>query len=270
MRRRLEVAKLRGVKYRDGFHDYAIEPGGIQLYARLVAAQHKHAVKQTVVAAGVPALDELLGGGLHSGTATLVIGPAGSGKSALAAHYAVAAARAGEGSIIFSFDESISTAVTRGEALGLPMRDLVAAGSLTMVQVDPAEMSPGQFVFEVRRAVEQAHVRVVVIDSLTGYLNAMPEEQFLLNQLHELLTYLGQQNVVTIMVATQHGLIGSMVTPVDVSYLADSVILLRYFETLGTVRKAISVLKKRTGAARTNVARVQDRTGWPRDRRTPA
>jgi circadian clock protein KaiC len=248
VRRRLEIVKLRGVKFRDGFHDYSIHRGGIVVYPRLVASEHKSRRDRGPLTSGVKELDDLLGGGIDSGTATLVIGPAGSGKSALAAQYAVASAQAGHHAAIFTFDESTGTAITRSEALGLPMRSLVESKALRLTQVDPAEVSPGQFASDVKAAVEQDGAQVIVIDSLTGYLNAMPEEQFLLNQLHELLTFLGQQGVVTILIATQHGLIGTMQAPVDVSYLADSVILLRYFEAIGTVRNAISVLKKRTGA----------------------
>jgi circadian clock protein KaiC len=246
-RRRLEVVKLRGVKYRDGFHDYSIETGGLHVYPRLVAADHRVPFDHVTIASGVPELDLLLGGGLDSGTATLVIGPAGSGKSAFAAQYAVAAALERKPATMFVFDESLTTAVTRGTALGLPMKELRDQGRLRLTQVDPAEMSPGQFAHEVRKAVEKGGSRLIVIDSLTGYMNSMPEEQFLLNQLHELLSYLGQQGVVTIMVATQHGLIGSMESRVDVSYLADSVVMLRFFEAAGSVRNAISVVKKRTG-----------------------
>lgn len=247
-RRRLEVVKLRGVHFRDGFHDFTIEHDGIAVYPRLVAADHKPTFEHASLASGVAELDALLGGGLDHGTATLLIGPAGSGKSALSSQYAVAAAKSGHRAVIFTFDESTETALTRGESLGLPLRELVAAGTLRITQVDPAEMSPGQFAHEVRLAVERDSARIIVIDSLTGYMNSMPEEQFLLNQLHELLTFLGQKGIVTVLIATQHGLIGSaMSAVVDVSYLADSVVLLRYFEAAGSVRNAISVVKKRTG-----------------------
>lgn len=248
-RRRLEVAKLRGVRFRDGFHDFTIEPGGLRVYPRLVAAEHKVGFERTQIASGVKELDQLLGGGLERGTATLVIGPAGSGKSALATHYALAAARDHEHATIFTFDETTATFFARGKAMGLDVRGPADAGRLSVVQVDPAEMPPGRFAHEVRMAVERDRASLVVIDSLTGYLNSMPEERFLLNQLHELLTFLGQQGVVTILVATQHGLIGqAMVSPIDVSYLADGVVLLRYFEAGGVVRNAISVVKKRSGA----------------------
>jgi circadian clock protein KaiC len=247
-RRRLEIVKLRGVQFRDGYHDYTIERGGIRVYPRLVAAEHRSPVATRYQASGLAALDELTGGGLNCGTATLVMGPAGSGKSVLSTTYAIAAAQAGHNAIIFTFDEAAGTAITRAEALGLPVKPLIDAGTLRIVQVDPVEMSPGQFAHGLRAAVERDHALVVVIDSLTGYLNSMPEEQFLVNQLHELLAFLGNRMVVTLLVATQHGLIGTaMNSPVDVSYLADTVILLRYFEAAGSVRNAISVVKRRTG-----------------------
>jgi circadian clock protein KaiC len=246
-RRRLEVAKLRGVSYRDGFHDYVIEPGGIRVFPRLVASEHKPGFEFERVPSGVSALDELLGSGIDRGTATLVVGPAGCGKSSLVAQYCLSAAERGEQAVIFAFDEGRATFLSRGESLGMPIRKHLDSGRISMRQIDPAETSPGQLAHEVRAAVEQDKARVVAIDSLTGYLNALPDEAFLLPQLHELLAYLGQCGVVTLLVATQHGLIGNMVSQVDASYLADSVILLRYYEAAGAVRNAISVVKKRSG-----------------------
>ncbi len=246
-RRRLEIAKLRGVGYRDGFHDFVIERGGIRVFPRLVASERPTTFQYESVPSGVSALDELLGDGLDRGTATLVIGPAGSGKSALATQYCIAVAERDERAAIFTFDESLPTLFARSRSLGMPLAKHVEAGRIAVRQVDPVETSPGQLAHEVQRAVERDGTRVLVIDSLTGYLNALPEERFLLPQLHELLAYLGQCGVVTILVATQHGLIGSMVNPVDASYLADSVVLLRYYESAGAVRNAISVVKKRSG-----------------------
>ncbi|HMJ14989.1 MAG TPA: ATPase domain-containing protein [Polyangiaceae bacterium] len=248
-RRQLEVMKLRGVQFRDGFHDFTIQRGGLQVYPRLVAADHLAGTQQEVVTSGVSELDGLLGGGLNRGTATLVLGPSGSGKSALAAHFLCAVTGRGERGVVYTFDEGSHTLFTRAHGLGLPLAERVKSGHARVQQIDPAEMGPGQFAHLVRTAVEQEGMRFIIIDSLTGYLNAMTEEHFLLNQLHELLTFLGRAGVVTILVATQHGLIGSnMLTPVDVSYLADAVILLRYFEAGGCVHNAISVVKKRTGA----------------------
>ena len=247
-RRRLRVVKLRGRKYKGGYHDFTIVTGGLDVFPRLVAADHHGGFTPERVRSGVSPLDELLGGGLDRGTSTLILGPAGSGKSSVAVQYAVAAAARGECAAIFTFDESIGTLVARTAALGVDLQSQIDAGRITVQQVDPAEMSPGEFVNAVRLHVEQRKCRIVVIDSLNGYINSMPEERFLTIQLHELLTYLGQKGVTTILVVAQHGLMGSaMQSPVDVSYLADSVILTRYFELKGRVKKAISVVKKRTG-----------------------
>lgn len=247
-RRRLRVIKLRGANYRGGFHDFSIRREGLTVFPRLVAAEHHATFEPSSVASGVHELDQLLGGGPDRGTSTLLIGPAGSGKSTLALQYAVAAARRGEHAVMFTFDESIATLEMRARSIGIALHDARESGTLRIQQIDPAEMSPGEFGFLVRSAVEQEGARLIVIDSLNGYLNAMPEERFLTAQLHELLTYLGQQGVTTIMVVAQHGLVGSRAeAPVDTSYLADSVVLLRYFEDRGRVRKAISVVKKRSG-----------------------
>jgi len=247
-RRRLEIAKLRGVKYRDGFHDFSIHPGGLRVFPRLRTSDGATRFDRGSLESGVPSLDELLCGGVDRGTSTLLIGPAGSGKSALATQYAVAAASAGERAVIYAFDESLNTALARADSLSMPLRRYVEAGLVRMSEIDPAETSAGELMDSVRRAVDDDGARMVIIDSLTGYLNALPEEHLLLSQLHELLTYLGQRGVVTILIATQHGVIGTaMATPVDVSYLADTVVLLRYFEAGGRVRNAISVVKKRSG-----------------------
>jgi len=247
-RRRLRISKFRGVKYRGGYHDFNIRTGGLVIYPRLVAAEHRHPYELHQCSSGIEAVDDLLGGGIHRGTSTLIIGPAGAGKSALATHYAVAAAERGERAAIFIFDESSSTLFTRSESLGLDLATHVDSGMVTVQQVDPAEIPPGEFVQLVRDAVEQRNVSVLIIDSLNGYLNAMPEERYLTIHMHELLTYLGHKGVATILVVAQQGLIGSSMTaPVDISYLADCVILLRYFEHAGEIRKAISVMKKRSG-----------------------
>jgi circadian clock protein KaiC len=247
-RRRLRVVKLRGKKYRGGFHDFTIIKGGLDVFPRLVAAEHRKDFPREKVASGVKALDSLLGGGLDRGTSTLILGPAGSGKSTVALQYVAAAAARGENAAVFAFDESRGTLLARTNGMGIPLEEQIASGRVNVQQVDPAELSPGEFVQIVRREVERRKCRVIVIDSLNGYLNAMPEERFLNIQLHELLTYLGQQGVSTILVVAQHGLMGHMQSPVDVSYLADSVVLLRYYEFGGRVRKAISVVKKRGGS----------------------
>ena len=247
-RRRLCIQKMRGRRYRGGFHDFRIVQGGLSVYPRLVAAEHHEAFEDMVIASDVPELDALLGGGLDRGTSALVLGPAGVGKSTLAIQYALAAAHRGETATLFAFDESIKTMLLRSAGIGMDLDQQIAAGLIHVHQVDPAELSPGEFVQVVRQSVEQDGSRVLIIDSLNGYINAMPEERYLLIQLHELFTYLGQQGVTTFLLVAQHGLVGhDMPSPVDASYLADTVILLRYFEARGEVRQAISVMKKRSG-----------------------
>ncbi len=247
-RRRLRVVKYRGTSFRGGFHDYLITKGGMRLFPRLVAAEHRGSASCNKLASELRELDELLGGGIEEGTSTLIVGGAGTGKSTVAAQFCVAAARRGDKSIIFMFDESPNTLFTRCSGLGIAIEEHVTAGLIDLVQIDPAELSPGEFSHLIREAVEQSHVKIVVVDSLNGYLNAMPEERFLVIQLHELLMYLSQQGVATLLIGAHHGIIGSqMQAPVDATYLADAVLLLRYFESKGEVRQAISVVKKRGG-----------------------
>ncbi|HEX8119274.1 MAG TPA: ATPase domain-containing protein, partial [Pyrinomonadaceae bacterium] len=247
-RRRLRVSKLRGSRFLGGFHDFTIRTGGIEVFPRLIASGRGSEFKPEAVESGVAELDALLGGGLDRGTATLVLGPAGCGKSSLATHFTAAAAARGERAAVFIFDEGVNTYLNRAAGLGTDLRAQVESGRLTIQQVDPAELSPGEFAHAVCEAVEGGGARVVVIDSLNGYLQAMPSERFLTAQMHELLTYLNQHGVVTLLVMAQHGFMGvGMSSPVDVSYLADTVVMLRYFEAAGSIRRAISVVKKRTG-----------------------
>jgi circadian clock protein KaiC len=247
-RRRLRVIKMRGRKYRGGYHDFTIVRGGLRVFPRLVAAEHVSSFGDFSLRSGLEGLDQLLGGGLEAGTNTLLMGPAGSGKSTLILQYIGNAARLGQRAAVFSFEESVHTLMARASRLGTDLKPSIDSGHVRVRQVDPAELSPGEFVHKVRDAVENDGAKVVVIDSLNGFLNAMPEERFLIIQLHELLSYLGQQGVVTILVVAQHGLLGSDIqTTVDASYLADTVILLRFFEAAGEVRQAISVVKKRSG-----------------------
>jgi circadian clock protein KaiC len=247
-RRRLEVKKLRGARFREGFHDYCIKRGGVEVYPRLVASEHLLALQPTQLKSGITALDTLLGGGLDSGTSTLLLGPAGCGKSTIAVRYAVSEVERGGSAAIFAFDESLTTLLIRGKGLGLDIKKHVDAGKFTLRQVDAAELSPGQFVHEIRRLVETQDLKLLIIDSLNGFLNAMPGEKFLAMQLHELLAYLSQKGVATLMTVAQHGFVGTNIdTPVDVSYLADTVLLFRYFEAAGEVRQALSVIKKRSG-----------------------
>ena len=247
-RRRIQVCKVRGSSYREGFHDYTIEEGGISIYPRLVAAEHKPGFERKNVPSGIQELDELFRGGIDTGTSTLLLGPAGCGKSTIALRYAISAAERDEKAMIFAFDESVDTLLDRARALNMDPDPLIENGLLELQQIDPAELSPGQFVARVRQLVDDQHLRVLVIDSMNGLLNAMPNEKFLAMQLHELFSYLGQQGIATILTLAQHGFIGSsMNTPIDVSYLADTVLLFRYFERAGQIRQALSVVKKRSG-----------------------
>jgi len=245
-RRRLTVVKYRGVGFRGGYHDFVIRRGGLEVFPRLVASEHRLEMDMRKLASGIPELDTLLGGGIEHGTSTLLVGPAGSGKSSLATQFVVSAAERGLNAALFIFDESVNILLSRSAGLSIDLAKHVEAGRVTIQQVDPAELSPGEFAHAMRSAVDRQHVSVIVIDSLNGYLNAMPEERFLAIQLHEILSYLGQASVATLLIGAHQGLIGTqMTTPVDASYLADAVILLRYFEAMGEVRQAISVVKKR-------------------------
>ena len=246
-RRSLAVTKIRGVRFREGNHDYIIERGGLHVFARLVASEHHTPFRKTVARSGNAELDKLLGEGLHYGTSNLIIGPAGSGKSTISMVYAHAAAARGERVNYYVFDETKATLCQRAEDMSIGLAPFTQSGMLKIEQVDPAVISPGELAYWIRRDVEQDSVRIVILDSLNGYITAMPHEEFLHLHLHELLTYLNQQGVMTIMILAQHGLIGSMGTPIDVSYLADSVIITRYFEALGSIRKAVSIIKKRSG-----------------------
>ncbi|MGQ0524492.1 MAG: ATPase domain-containing protein, partial [Betaproteobacteria bacterium] len=248
-RRRLSVTKFRGSDFRGGYHDYTIRRGGIEVYPRLVAAEHRAESSRERLKSGIAQLDALFGGGLERGTSTLIQGAAGTGKSTIAALFAARAAERGEHSALFIFDESVNTLFSRMEGLNTSFKAHAESGRIAVHPVDPAEFAPGEFVHAIRRAVEEQRSSLVVIDSLNGFLNSMPDEKFLIVQLHELLSYLGQKGVATVLVAAQHGLIGSQISgPIDASYLADSVVLLRYFEAEGEVRQAISVVKMRGGA----------------------
>jgi len=246
-RRRLRVVKMRGIAFRGGFHDFTIERGGLAIYPRLVAAEHHKTFSGEFTPSGNAEFDKLLGGGLERGTNALFIGGAGVGKSSLALTYVVTAAARGERSVVFAFDEGRGTIDARAHTIGLPLERAITDGFVRIQQIDPAEVSPGGFAHLVRKAVEDEGVRLVVIDSLNGYLNAMPDGRFLILQMHELLTYLSQLGVLSILILAQHGLVGPMDTPLDISYLSDAVIMLRYFEADGAVRRALSVVKKRSG-----------------------
>lgn len=259
-RRRLRVMKLRGVRFSEGYHDYVIETGGICVFPRLVAAEHHETFRRESVSSGSPEFDELLGGGLDRGTTTLMMGPAGTGKSTLALQYACTAADRGERSLLFTFDETRDTMLARADALGMGLGKHLRTGLIDVQQVDPAEISPGEFAGRIQSGVEHG-AKLVVIDTLNGYLNAMPGEQYLANQLHELSAYLNQQGVVTIFVLALHGLVSALDAPVDVSYLADTVVSVRYFESAGAMKKAISVVKKRSGQHEQTIREFKLETG---------
>lgn len=248
-RRRLEVVKMRGSRFRDGYHDYAIKTGGVEVYARVSGNYQDEdvVISNERVLSGISELDQLLGGGLHRGTSTLITGPAGSGKSTLVTQYACTTAARGGRAALYIFDESIQTLKTRSSGLGMELDPFIKNGSVSIRHVNPAELSPGEFASYVRSAAEEK-VDLVVIDSLNGYYNSMPGEDFLSLHMHELLSFLNQSGVTTLMVLAQHGFVGQqMLAPVDVSYLADTVCLLRFFEAEGEVKQAISVLKNRSG-----------------------
>jgi circadian clock protein KaiC len=247
-RRRLRVVKHRGREVAGGQHDYTLSKGGMVVHPRLVASESRGIQERSQVSTGLPELDVLLGGGIEDGTSTLIVGPPGTGKSSLAGQFVMAAYERGERAAMFLFEESVSNLLHRADGLKMPLRDAIASGQLSVQQVDPAELSPGQFAAAVRAAVER-EASVVVIDSLNGYLNAVPDERFLATHLHELLTYLGQHRVLTVLVGVHQGMLGgSMSSSMDASYLADNVLMLRYFEDDGEIREAISVFKKRGSA----------------------
>ena len=246
-RRRLRVIKYRGRRYRGGFHDFAIETGGVRVFTRLVSAEHKGGFAREALSTSSPQLNALLGGGIDRGSSVLMLGPAGTGKSLLCLTFIKTAIERGESAAMFVFDEELQLLIQRASALGIDLQGYIDDGKLVLEQVDAAELTPGEFSSRVRACVEQRHARTVVIDSLNGYQAAMPGEQALVLHVHELLQYLNRQGATTFLTVAQHGLIGEMRSPVDLTYIADTVLLLRYFEAHGRVRRAISVIKKRTG-----------------------
>jgi circadian clock protein KaiC len=247
-RRRVRIIKYRGRRFRGGYHDFTIKTGGLEVYPRIVASEHHTAFARTPVSSGVGELDALLGGGVERGSSALILGPAGTGKSLFSINFAVAAVARGEKAALFIFDEELGLLYDRMLALGIDLRSMEESGSLIIEQVDAAELSPGEFASRVRNCVSEQNIQTVVIDSLNGYQAAMPQEQFLVLHIHELLQYLNRQGASTFLTVAQHGLVGEMKAPIDVTYLADTVILLRYFEAAGRVRRAVSVIKKRSGA----------------------
>lgn len=255
-RRRLRVIKYRGQSYRGGFHDFTISTGGVTVFPRLVAAEHKTDFDHHPLTSGVPALDTLMGGGIERGTSTLILGPSGSGKSLFTLRFAASAIERGGRAALFLFEEEIALVFARARNLGIDLEAMAAAGHLIIEQVDAAELSPGEFAHKVRMHVDDG-VRAVAIDSLNGYQAAMPDENFLVLHMRELLRYLNRQGATTILTVAQHGLVGEMSSPVDLTYLADTVLLLRYFEARGEVRRAISVIKKRSGGHESTIREFQ-------------
>jgi circadian clock protein KaiC len=261
-RRRLEVLKIRASSFREGYHDYVIEKGGVVVFPRLVSGEHRGNSPMTEnLPSGVKELDEMFNGGVQRGTSTLILGPTGSGKSTLCTQFIVQAAKRGERSAVFTFDETRQSFRIRSRGLGMDVDPYLDQDLLHLEQVDPAELSPGEFVYRIRRGVEEKRWRIVVIDSLNGLLNSMSEEEGLTVQLHELLSYLNEVGVASFLVLAQHGLVGSMASPTDVSYLADNVLLLRYFEASGEVRQAVSVMKRRSGPHERSIREMRFTSG---------
>jgi circadian clock protein KaiC len=256
IRRRLEVIKYRGVAFREGLHDYRIRYGGLAIFPRLIAAESRESFVQRQFSSGIDELDSLLGGGLEEGTSTLIVGPPGTGKSTLAAQFVLACLQQGNNAAMFVFEESVSNMLNRADNLGVGLRTYWTQENLIINQIDPAQLTPGEFMHKVCRAAD-AGAKVVVIDSLNGFLNAMPSEKLLGTHMHELLTYLGQRGVITILVGVQQGMLSNMSSGIDASYLADNVILMRYFEAYGEVQQAISIFKKRGSGHERTIRKIE-------------
>lgn len=256
-RRRLRVIKYRGRRFRGGYHDFAIETGGVRVFPRLVSAEHKADFDRTVLSTDSSEFNALLGGGIDRGSSVLVLGPAGTGKSLIVLTFIKTAIERGERAAMFVFDEERELLIRRAKGLGIDLQAMVDGGLLVLTQIDAAELTPGEFSERVRHCVEVHGVRTVAIDSLNGYQASMPGEHALILHVHELLQYLNRQGATTFLTVAQHGLVGDMKSPVDLTYLADTVVLLRYFEAIGQVRRAISVVKKRTGAHEHSIREYQ-------------
>jgi circadian clock protein KaiC len=246
-RRRVRVIKYRGRRVRGGFHDFTIRTGGLEVYPRLVSSEHRTTFDRDALSSGVEGLDAILGGGVERGSSCLILGPAGTGKSLMALYFVLSAIKRGEKAALFVFDEELGLLFDRVKGFGIDLKALQANGDLLIQQIDAAELSPGEFTARVRHCVIENDIKTVVVDSLNGYQAAMPEENFLILHIHELLQFLNRQGATTFLTIAQHGLVGDMKAPVDVTYLADTVLLLRYFEAFGEVRRAVSVIKKRSG-----------------------
>ncbi len=247
-RRRMRIVKCRGQSFRGGYHDFDIKPGGVMIYPRLVAADHRGPISRTLVKSGLAELDKLVGDGLPTGSSTLLVGPSGTGKTLLVLHYLSAAVARGEPAALFMFDEEIGLLIERAKGLGFDLEAMQKSGLLHIQQMDAAELSPGELAHQVKSCIEVNNIRCLAIDSLNGYQASMPEENYVILHLHELLQYANRQGASTFITLAQHGMVGEMKGPVDITYLADTVILLRYFEAIGRVRRAMSLIKKRGGA----------------------
>lgn len=247
-RRRVRIVKYRGVKFRGGYHDLTITTGGLNVFPRLVASEYRANLTRVTMSSGIKELDQLLGGGVESGSSTLILGPAGTGKSLVAIMFVLAAISRGERAALFVFDEELGLLFSRMKGLGIDLDQMQHDRQLYIEQLDAAELSPGEFAHRVRKRVDEDEIKTVVIDSLNGYQAAMPEENSLILHMHELLQYLNRRGAATFMTVAQHGLVGDMKAPIDVTYLADTVVLLRYFEAVGSVKRAMSIIKKRTGS----------------------
>jgi circadian clock protein KaiC len=256
-RRRLRIVKSRAQSFRGGYHDFTIVPGGVQVFPRLVAAEHRAGFAGDIVKSGVAGIDQLMDGGVAAGSSTLLLGPAGVGKSNIVLQYIAASVTAGRRAALFAFDEELGLLIARAKDLGVDLAAMRDRGDLIIEQVDAAELSPGEFSDRVRNCVDRENIKLVAIDSLNGYQASMPEEQFVILHLHELLQYLNRQGVATFLTVAQHGMIGDMRQSIDVTYIADTVILLRFFEAHGRVRRAISVVKKRTGSHEDTIREFQ-------------
>ncbi|HWN06574.1 MAG TPA: ATPase domain-containing protein [Steroidobacteraceae bacterium] len=252
-RRRLRILKYRGSRFRGGYHDFVIETGGVRVFPRLVSSEHRRNFKRDVLKARSPELNRLLGGGVERGSSVLILGPAGAGKSIMALAFVVSAIERGERVGLFVFDEEIGLLIDRALGLGIDLDAMRKSGNLSLIQIDAAELTPGEFSSRVREHIETFGVQTIVIDSLTGYQASMPEERALILHMHELLQYCNRSGATTFLTVAQHGLLGEMRAPIDLTYLADTVILLRYFEARGEVRRAVSVVKKRTSAHETTI-----------------
>ena len=246
-RRRVRVLKYRGRKVRGGYHDFTIRTGGLEVYPRLVSSEHRTSFPREPCSSGIAGLDAILGGGVERGSSCLILGPAGTGKSLMALYFALTAIKRGEKAALFVFDEELGLLFDRVKAFDMDLQALSDSGGLLIEQIDAAELSPGEFTARVRQCVAEHDIKTVIVDSLNGYQAAMPEENFLILHIHELLQFLNRQGASTFLTVAQHGLVGDMKAPVDVTYLADTVLLLRYFEAFGEVRRAVSVVKKRSG-----------------------